>query len=111
MDNKVFEEFYCNDCDGFICVRLNKALNFAVKVRCPNCGHEHPRKIVDGIIMEDGKCSEGSEIICPPKSAYSKKALMAPKHARSAAVLDGRSPELDAIIKDSWRERFGNDPD
>ncbi len=101
--SKVAQEFYCNDCDGYVRLKLNMALNQRVRVVCPNCGHQHPRELRDGVIYE---CyhSADAETICPPKSSYSKTSLLAPKHSREGVRIDDQtSPELRLL----WFERFG----
>lgn len=90
-------EFFCNDCIGYILVRLNVNLdNHRVLVVCPNCGREHPRVVVKAELKTDVKkdkhgfyCSGDDrynyaqrldrnhdtigERIVPMKSAYSKE--------------------------------------
>lgn len=114
MDNKVWQEFYCNDCDGYIRVKLNMALNIAIEVVCPNCERKHPRSIRNGLIYEGGNDSSKEEIMVP-KSAYSKESLHAKmrKHARDAIAFEKegdiskRHPAADAILKERWFEIFG----
>ena len=41
MNDRILQEFYCNDCDGFFLANLCIALNVRVEVVCPNCGRKH----------------------------------------------------------------------
>jgi len=50
---KEITEFYCHECDGYVKVELDYALNGNHVVECPNCGHEHCRVIQDGKITGD----------------------------------------------------------
>ncbi len=114
MDEKIWQEFYCNDCDHYMRVKLNMALNISVKVVCPNCQRKHPRSIKNGIIVDDGCGSNGEEILVP-KSACSKESLHAKmrKNARDGLMiskegdLNQRHPSSDAIIKERWFELYG----
>lgn len=114
MSDRVWQEFYCNDCDGYIRVKLNMAINHAVKVKCPNCGREHPRGIKDGQIVDDYR-REGAEVITPTASAYSKEPFTKHilKHARDGAVIENKDqinkqhPASDQMIKQRWFEIFG----
>jgi len=117
MGDKIWQEFYCNDCNGFIRVKLNMALNHGIQVVCPQCGRRHPRFIRDGVIV-DGGGSAASEEICPPISAYSKEAwtkkLQNTNCARNGEVIKEkddlipeRSPEADQMIKERWFEIYG----
>lgn len=58
---RISQEFYCGECKGYFVVRLNIELNHEVEIACPNCGHEHRRCIVDGLIFEQGRHT-GTEI-------------------------------------------------
>jgi len=109
MSDKVLQDFYCNDCDGFIAVKLNMAINKAVVVRCPKCDREHPRRIKDGKIYEGGDGSGNREVIRPTMAAYSKKPHTdgIKKHARDGVEFK-RHPATDDIIKQSWIDRFGD---
>lgn len=128
---KIWQEFYCNDCDGYIRIKLNVEINRSVTICCPNpkCARHkdgHPRQIKNGEIVGDAY-EKNAEEIMPPISAYSKESIVVPKHARAATKLtpeqlpkeegppkelvsSGRSPEADAIIRESWFERFGYYP-
>jgi hypothetical protein len=103
---KIAQEFYCNDCDGFILVKLNINLNRRITVKCPNCGHQHPRSIKDGVIYESATGINGQEIdeIMPTKAAYSKTSILATKSSR-----DGITPttQVSPEIMARWVERFG----
>jgi len=115
MDDKRWQEFYCNDCHIYIRVRLNMALNVGVVVVCPMCCRKHPRAIVDGQIKETGHSDQNHEI-CPPKSACSKepwtKFMRNNTSARDGveikeSEIPPRDPASDAMIKELWFERYG----
>jgi hypothetical protein len=72
--SRIWQEFYCGECKGYIRVKLNIDLNIGVEVVCPECGHKHHRVVKDGQIFERGREScKATEEICPPKSAYQKE--------------------------------------
>jgi len=77
MSDRIYQEFYCNDCQGYFGVKLNMALNIDVVVVCPKCGREHPRTIENGNIYEKTyvprRGAMHKEEIIPPLSAYHKK--------------------------------------
>lgn len=121
---RVWQEFYCNDCNGYFRVRLNMSLNIRVKMKCPNCGREHPRCIVNGLIKEYAPeiSSSYTEEIIVPKSAYSKE----PKHTKMlighktgqgnpGEPRDGvefKSQDdivRDQIMRERWVELYGGD--
>ena len=104
---KIAQEFYCNDCSGFIRVKLNLALNHRITVQCPKCSHQHPRVIVDGIIYETHPevVSSYTEEICPPMSSYSKESILASPHSRDGVTLT--EAVIDPAVRARWFERFG----
>lgn len=115
---KVWQEFYCGECQGYFRVRLNMALNMGVEMVCPKCKHKHHRYIKDGVIYEHGRESNSArEEICPPLSAYSKEPLTArmrdKKYARDGVKIESekdlneRNPAADAMIKERWFELYG----
>lgn len=74
IENKVWQEFHCNDCNGYWRVKINMALNMRCLMVCPNCGRKHPRYIKDGKIVENASMPNAyEEEIYAPKSAYSKE--------------------------------------
>ena len=114
--SKVFQEFYCNDCFGYILVTLNIDLNHTVKVVCPQCGRQHPRTIRDGRIYDEGSGGGPVEEICPTKSAYSKEPRtkkMTNSSSRngevikSASDISERDPAAQALFNERWFEMFG----
>lgn len=121
MSDKVWQEFYCGNCVGYIKVRININVNCEVEVECPNCGHKHRRIFRDGVIYENGRyANEPKFELTPTKSAYSKKpwtAKMAGKPAgsydsnrRDAAVIkegDGRDAFSSQHFRDRWFELYG----
>lgn len=117
---RVLQEFYCNDCDGYIVIKLNMAINRRIDLHCPNCNRRHPRVVDNGQIFERGgsntAVSGEVEVIRPMKSAYSKAPLTqrmrdaakARKEKRyddpRCAVLI-RSGEMDEFFRQRWKER------
>lgn len=129
--SSIWQEFYCNDCHGFIRIKLNVSINTAVKICCPNpkCDRHtdgHPRTIKGGMIVSD-RADGPAEEICPPLSAYSKKSISATDYSRvgvelkpealpkeesppQETVFPARDPAADALIRESWFERYGYYP-
>ncbi len=107
MSEKIWQEFYCNDCCGYFRVRLNVAINCSVEMTCPKCGRKHPRRIENGRIYEGGGGSTKEEIR-PPKSAYSKKPFSKKIRAneREGVVLDSEKIGNN-ILRESWLDRHG----
>lgn len=113
MDNKIWQEFYCGECQGYFRVKLNMALTIGVEIVCPKCKHEHHRFIKDGVIFESGRSQNGAkEKICPPLSAYSKEPLTrkmeTTRYARDGVVIDKESDlsERSVIAANMMRERW-----
>lgn len=107
---RVWQEFYCGECDGYIDVKLNMALNYEVEVVCPNCGHKHRRCIVKGVIHEGGRYrTDSKEEIKPVKSAYHKEPkTVRMMNAKSYQRRDGvAASEPRDFINESWYERYG----
>ena len=71
---RVSQEFYCGECQGYFMVRLNMALNHEAHIKCPNCGHEHRRVIQDGVIHESGRYkSDVKENVLTTMATYHKE--------------------------------------
>jgi len=67
------QEFYCNDCDGFFFIYLQIDFNDrGVVIKCPKCNREHPRNIIGGKIIDDGRHSQSKNIVCGLLSTWSK---------------------------------------
>ena len=108
-------------CGKYFTVKLNTAINYTVIMVCPNCGHEHQRSIVDGVIKENGRfSSQVVEHVIAPKSSISdvpltqKMKSAAGKYGERDGVaitadtpLNTRSREADDIVRESWFSRFG----
>ncbi len=101
------QQFTCSGCGGWILLRLNPALNISVVLVCPNCSHEHYRKIEHGLIHG---CSDSesiqrlvdpSEELCPTIGAFGWKRKV-PKEAK-LGIFD-EVTELPNIS--SGRERY-----
>lgn len=106
-DKKLYQEFYCNDCDGYIVVKLNMAINRTVKVVCPECGRQHPRQIKDGHIVGDSHRENAEEII-PTKSAYHKKPMSNIGIGARASTKIEKPDDIVAkrMMSQSWFEKF-----
>ena len=72
--DKISQEMYCNECDGFFIVRLRIDLNISAEIICPNCEHRHYRHTENGAIF-DGTGSGRKETIRPTRATYHKKPL------------------------------------
>lgn len=71
---RVLQEFYCGNCRHYFTAKLNVSLNHEVMVRCPGCGHEHHRCIVNGVIKEQGRgTSKVAETVVASKASLSDK--------------------------------------
>jgi hypothetical protein len=111
-ENKIWQEFYCNDCPegNYMRVRLNMGLNHSVEIVCPMCKAKHHRTIKNGLIF-DGKNGNVVEQICPPKSACSKEPIAAKmfKNARDGVKIEQTDAEKirDSIMKERWIELYG----
>lgn len=116
---KIWQEFYCGECQGYFRFRLNIILNYEVEVVCPNCQHKHRRCIENGIIYEKGRFKTNiKEEICPPKSSYSKEPLTRKmeesRHKRDGVVIDKaddfstKNPAARTIIQERWFELYGS---
>lgn len=109
MDDKIFQEWYCGNCQTYIRFRLSMDYDRVVWVECPMCQHKHQRCIKKGQIVEDGRFSQGDprEDICPPKSACSKepitKKLSKTKYTRDSVVIKS---DVDLIRDNYFRERW-----
>lgn len=93
--SRVSQEFYCGECNGYFVVRLNMAINHRVEIICPNCGHQHLRNIVDGVIYEKGRYDgKAVEEIMPTKASYSKK-------SRTEAMVNSAKRD-GVVLADRW---------
>lgn len=71
---RVSQEFYCGECDGYFLARLNMALNHEVLIQCPNCNHEHRRVVNEGTIYEQGRYATAyKEKLLPTMATYHKE--------------------------------------
>lgn len=95
--SRVLQEFYCGECEGYIRVKLNMAINNEVDVECPNCHHKHRRCIKDGEISERGRfTSDAIEEICPTIAAYSKEPIT--KKMRDAHKTKSYADRRDGVV-------------
>lgn len=88
------QEIYCNDCCGFFLVYLwlGTGDNYRADIKCPNCGREHPRLIVDGLIRDtvtlDQRRVVRREVIHTTMATYQKKGRKAKEHARHGIMYE-----------------------
>ena len=117
QDGKVFQEFYCGECQTFIRMRLNMDYDRIVEVVCPMCGHRHKRCIVKGQIVENGReHGTAREDICPPKSACSKEPITRQMKTgkgfsarRDGAVVESVDDlTQDTFMRERWLETYGS---
>lgn len=74
--SRMSQEFYCGECSGYFSIRLNMSLNHEVLIVCPNCKHEHRRRITDGQIFELGRHTTSVvEKILTSMANYSKSPI------------------------------------
>lgn len=108
-DQKIWQEFYCNDCDGYWRVKLCMQLNIRVEMVCPNCGRKHPRCIKDGKIYENADVGSYTEEVLAPKSSYSKEPVSnrIKRNARDGAVISEAEHIRDPIMRELWLDYFG----
>ena len=117
-DDKVWQEFYCGECQGYIRIRINMNLNCEIEFECPNCGHKHRRVIRDGVIKENGRfANEPKFELTPMKSAYSKEPWTKKMRdangwggRRDGAVVtqeNARDAFTDNYMHELWFERYG----
>ena len=73
-------EFWCSSsgggCGGYFTARLRTNINGDYTMVCPDCGHEHNRKIVKGVVTSDRCNNSRTERIIVPKSAFSKESRL-----------------------------------
>ena len=100
---RVYLEFYCtlsgDGCGGFITFPLNTGLNGVIEVVCPNCGHEHRRRVKNGEITAEGRYCGGTEgrvieHICPTEAAWHKK----PQSSESKRRAESGLREREAVV-------------
>lgn len=98
---RIPQEFYCNECDGYFLANLNVHLNIKVTVICPNCGHNHNRVIKNGVILESFESFNRHEEIMCLKCTYQKTPYTSrmKKGARAGSPLDDRWVEKAAREK------------
>lgn len=47
------QELYCHACGRYVQFPIDLSMNGRHVLRCPNCGHEHCRVVVDGRITDE----------------------------------------------------------
>lgn len=115
---RVTQEFYCtksgDGCGGYFLAKLNMALNGVHKIICPNCGHDHRRKINNGCIVEEGRyLSNPVDEIYATKSSFrmepyttQTKSRVGTTKERDCVVID--DPKLVSKDISHWIETFGD---
>jgi hypothetical protein len=115
---RITQEFYCaksgGGCGGYFLAKLNMSLNGVHKIICPNCGHDHQRRVNSGNIVEEKRFDSK-----PVDEIYATKASfrMEPYTLQTTArIKEGR--ERDSVVIDSkemvqkdishWIETFGD---
>lgn len=100
---RISQEFYCGECKGYFVVRLNIELNHEVEIACPNCGHEHRRCIVDGLIFEQGRhTTQVKEKILVTKANYSKTPITEKMREAHNRAYGGRRDGVPLPMMDQW---------
>jgi DNA-directed RNA polymerase subunit RPC12/RpoP len=46
------QELHCHDCGKYVQFEIDLTLNGNHVLECPNCGHEHCRKVENGVITD-----------------------------------------------------------
>lgn len=110
--DRIYQEFYCGECDGYFRCKINVKINHGVKMVCPNCSHEHHRYIKNGVIFEDGRGANSPiEEIMPPKSSYYKvpftEKMKKTKYKRDGVIIEDLQERSDEFLKNLWLERHG----
>ena len=110
-EGRILQEFYCNDCDGYLHFHIAEGTNKDVVIVCPGppgekCGRRHPRRIRNGHVQDNGKGHDDkAEEILITQSAYTKKPITGiNKHAREGMTFS----ELQAqALLDQSKSRHG----
>lgn len=114
---KVFQEWWCGNCQVYIRFKLSMDWNRVVWVECPMCHHKHQRYIKNGIIQDDGRYNNGEPVedICPPKSACSKEAITKQLNKTKYGTRDGivikshNDLIRDNFLRERWIEIHGRE--
>ena len=117
LEDRVFQEWWCGNCQTYIRFRLSMDWDRVVWVECPMCQHKHQRYIKEGRIQDDGRYNYGSPVedICPPKSACSKepitKQLDKAKWGTRDSVVIKSDKDLmrDNFLRERWIEIHGRE--
>jgi hypothetical protein len=107
--DRVMQEFYCNDCDGYIMIQITANMHDKkVVIVCPECDRKHPRTIKKGQIIDNSHSSESYEI-CPVLSAYSKtpRTSICKVDARDGAVVQNHDALMAKAILDESKADKG----
>jgi hypothetical protein len=112
--SRVVQEFYCaksgGGCGGFFLAKLNMSLSGIHKIICPNCGHDHQRRIKDGVIVEDKRYeNKPVDEIYPTKSSFrmepytlQTKQRVGTDKERDCVVLDKKTAPKDISHWIEW---------
>lgn len=91
-DEKVWQEFFCNECVGYFRIKLCLGYDHSIHLHCPNCDHLHHRVVEDGRIKErfmsynNPASGLPADEIFVAKSAYSKEPWTAAMEKRQASL-------------------------
>lgn len=116
--SKIVQEFYCTKsgggCGGYFMIKMNMALNGVHKIICPNCNHNHQRRVKNGEIIEEGR-NNGSPVdeIYATKSSFTWEPRTIQMKNRAGSIKERDSVVVtkpDQLAKDisHWVEIFGD---
>lgn len=95
--SRVEVEFWCGECEHYIYVKINSALDGNHVMVCPQCGHKHYRLVKRGIITAD-RYNENQaiadEIICTKSAAVPKE-----KRRERGSIAIIRELELAGVLR------------
>ncbi len=119
---RVYQELWCDDCQKFIFICLNRSLEGYVIFRCP-CSFETKRLIQGGVLsgVAQGAVPTTKEVIVPMLAAASQYPQLVPARtlhplAAAGSMAAGRHGHLPVVVRshtsfieaDKWKHLFGN---
>ena len=111
---RVWQEFYCRDgnggCGGYMMVKLSLAMNRVILVKCPKCGHEHQRSVINGVISLEGRDNATpAETFTPLLSAWTEtpttQAMIDLREKKGKSLWDAAKLGTEADAKKSREEK------
>ena len=113
-------EFWCSvggsGCGGYFRAPLRTNCNGDYTLICPNCGHEHNRRIENGVITADRCNSEATRGLTVrvhvPKAAFSMEPVLekvgsTSEQSRPVENNSERSKIVRSSLWDRFKNRFG----